>query len=174
MPDIIIKQAREGDAPVIEGILLEAVNRLIRTGEPLWDADEVKWDSLSRDYDISDFYIAYLDGVPAGCMALTDHDPFFWPEVNKGEALIIHKLAVTDLARKTGAADALIDFSKAQASARGAATVRLDTHALRPRLRAFYERHGFEYIKTIVYNGDRHTAFYVYTAAQQRNSEITQ
>ena len=57
----------------------------------------------------------------------------------------------------------MIEFFKAQGAERGVKTLRLDTHALRPRLRAFYERHGFVFIETKVFQGDRHTAFYVYT-----------
>jgi RimJ/RimL family protein N-acetyltransferase len=43
----------------------------------------------------------------------------------------------------------------------------LDTHALRPRLRAFYERHGFVFVEVKVFKGDRHTAFYEYTLPDQ-------
>ena len=163
MNNITIKQARDGDIPVIESILLDAVNWLNAKGQPMWGVDEITWDALSKKYQISDFYIAYADGIPAVCMAIIDHDPFFWPDVKKGESLIAHKLAVIKTARKTGIADAIIEFFKAQGAERGVKTMRLGTHALRPRLRAFYERHGFAFIETKVFQGDRHTAFYVYT-----------
>ena len=44
--------------------------------------------------------------IPTGCMALIDYDPFFWTDVNKGESLFIHKLAVIKSARKSGVAHA--------------------------------------------------------------------
>jgi len=161
--NIAIKQAGENDIPVIEGILLDAVNRLNAEGQPLWGAEEVSWGALSKSYGAGDFYIAYLDGVPSGCMAMVDHDPFFWPDVKKGEALFIHKLAVTTAARKSDAADALIDFFKARGAERGVKTLRLDTHALRPRLRAFYERHGFVCSEVKIIRDIWHMAFYIYT-----------
>ena len=37
----------------------------------------------------------------------------------------------------------------------------LDTHAKRPRLCAFYERHGFVCVGTKTFGSDRYTAFYV-------------
>ena len=43
-------------------------------GQPLWGLNEVKWDALSKNYKIGDFYIAYADGKPSGCMALVDSD----------------------------------------------------------------------------------------------------
>ena len=131
--------------------------------QPLWGTDEITWNALSKNYQFDDFYIAYTDGEPSGCMALVDYDPFFWPNIKKGESLFIHKLAVTKAARKSGAADALMDFFKEQGAVRGIKTLRLDTHALRPRLRNFYERHGFVFVETKIFKSDRHTAFYIYT-----------
>ena len=163
MSNIIIKQTAEADIPVIESILIDTVKWLNEIGQPLWSASEVTWDALSKNYKINDFYIAYADGTPSGCMALVDYDPFFWPDVKKGESLFIHKLAVTKAARKTGVANALMDFFKDQGTVRGAKALRLDTHALRPKLRAFYERHGFVFVEVKVFKGDRHTAFYIYT-----------
>ena len=163
MNNITIKRAQEGDIPVIESILFDTVNWLNAMGQPLWDADEVTWGALSKNYQIGEFYIAYSKGMPSGCMAIVDYDPFFWPDVEKGESFIIHKLAVKNAARKTGVADAMIDFFKAQGAERGVKTLRLETHALRPKLRAFYERHGFVFIEVKVFKGDRHTAFYAYT-----------
>jgi len=163
MGEILIKQAEIKDISVIESILLNTVGWLKEINQPLWGLDEVKWDSLSKKYLINDFYIAYLEGIPAGCMALVDYDPFFWPDIRQGESLILHKLAVTKAARKTGVSDALIGFFKEQGRKCGVDTIHLDTHALRPKLRAFYEGHGFQLVAIKTFKEDRHTAFYVYT-----------
>ena len=162
MKNITIKQAQEPDIPVLESILLDTVNWLNEINQPMWGNEDVKWEKLSRQFKISDFYIAYLDNKPSGCMALVDWDPFLWPDVKKGGSLFIHKLAVVKSARKTGVADALMDFFKEQGAARGIKTLRLDTHALRPRLRLFYERHGFIFAEKKIISGKFHTAFYIY------------
>ena len=169
MSKITIKRAMQSDIPVLESILLDTVNWLNETGQPLWGVDEIKWDALSRDNKIGDFYIAYTDGVPSGCMALVDYAPFFWPDIRQGESLFIHKLAVRKTARKSGAADALIEFFKEQGVECGVKTLRLDTHALRPKLRTFYERHGFVFVEVKVLKGERHTAFYIYTFPETKN-----
>lgn len=114
MSEIRIKQAKTEDIPIIENILLDTVNWLNEMKQPLWGAGEVSWDALSKSYHIGDFFIAYSDGKPSGCMALVDYDPFFWPDVKKGESLFIHKLAVTKTARKSGVADALINFLRSK------------------------------------------------------------
>jgi GNAT superfamily N-acetyltransferase len=172
MSDITIKQAQENDIPTIEGILRDTVNWLNEMGQPLWSADEVTWDKLSGNpqtgahyisgnYKASDFYIAYLGGAPAGCMALIDYDPSFWPDVKKGESLFIHKLAVTKAARRSGVSDALMDFFKERGKDRGVKALRLDTDASRKKTRAFYERHGFVLVNTRML-GPFDVAFYVY------------
>jgi len=162
MNNITIKQARENDIPVIESILLDTVNWLNEKEQPLWSEEDVSWEKLSRNYKIGDFDIAYLNGIPCGCMAMVDCDPFFWPDIKQGEALFIHKLAVKKAARKSGVADALIDFFKKKGAECGVKSICLDTHALRPKLRSFYERHGFVLIEVKILGGNKHTAFYSY------------
>ena len=162
MNNITIKQAQEADIPVLESILLDTVCWVSEMGDPLWNKEDVVWEKLSRNYQISDFYIAYIDDISSGCMALIDHDPFFWPEVNKGESLFIHKLAVTKVARKSGVSGVMMDFFKEQGAVRGVRTIRLDTDALRKKTMAYYERHGFV-LKEIKIMGRFHVAFYIYT-----------
>jgi hypothetical protein len=67
-----IIQASEKEIPVIEDILMDTVHWLDTVGKPLWREDQVIWSRLSKDYAISDFYIAILDGIPAACVAITD------------------------------------------------------------------------------------------------------
>ncbi|MCL2055926.1 MAG: GNAT family N-acetyltransferase, partial [Oscillospiraceae bacterium] len=126
---------------------------------------EITWDALSKNYKIGDFYIAYADDIPAGCMALIDYDPFFWPDVQKGEALFIHKLAVIKAARKSGVADSLIDFAKNECVTRKIPTLRLDCDAMRPKQRIVYERNGFICVgeKKMGVKRVFNLAYYVYT-----------
>ena len=75
----MIKQAEEQDILAIEEILLDAViwmqkNKL----QNQWNENNIKWDYLSKDYNINNFYINYQNGVPVGCMAITDLDTKYW------------------------------------------------------------------------------------------------
>jgi GNAT superfamily N-acetyltransferase len=175
MKNINIKQANESDIPILVSILLDTVNWLNEMEQSLWSANDVKWDALSKKHQISDFFIAYTDGVPSGCMALIDYDPFFWPDIKKGESLFMHKLAVTKAARKSGVSDALVDFFKEQGKINGKDIIRLDTHAWRPKTRAFYERHGFISVGIKVCESDqrKNTALYVYKPITTRKALST-
>jgi len=165
MGEIVIRQAEEAEIPIIEEILSDTVVWLGEMEQQLWGADEVLWEALSKKYQINDFYIAYNSGIPLGCMVIVDYDPFLWPDIRKGESLFAHKVAVKKIARKTGVSDALMDYFKEQGRIRQVQTIRLDTHALRPKLRAFYEGHGFILVEERTFNVRDYqffTAFYCY------------
>ena len=155
-----IVTARDKDIPVIEDILADAARWLDSIGKPLWREEEVKWERLSRSFVPSDFLIALIDGQPAACMALVDHDPVLWPDVEKGQSLFIHKLAVKRSAAGKGLSDALISYAKKTCAERGIPVLRLDCHSLMPKLRAVYERSGFVCVAEKVLFDKYHTAFY--------------
>jgi len=159
---ISIRRATQEDIPIIEAILLDAVTWLRQIDQPLWGETEVRWPRLERNYTIPDFHIATLDGAPAGCMALTDHDPWIWTEVAKGESLFIHKLAVVRSAAGQGVADALIEYAKQSCRERGIPALRLDCAQDREKLRAVYERNGFACVDERVIFEKYFTAFYVW------------
>ena len=143
MTTISITPATQNDTPIIEEILLDAVNWLDATGKPLWRKDQITWERLSKDFAASDFQIAYVDGKPAGCMAVIDYDPIVWPHIEKGKSLFIHKLAVKRFAAGQGISSALIAYAKTMCVDRELAHLRLDCDLGRASLRALYESNGF-------------------------------
>jgi GNAT superfamily N-acetyltransferase len=157
-----VKQASETDIPVIEGILLDAVHWMDANGLHQWEERNVRWDSLSKHYAVDDFLIAYDNGTPAACMALTDYDPFFWPDIPKGESLYIHKFAVLRKYAGQGCSTELIECAKEKARQSGINAIRLDCHKNRAKVRAVYEKHGFVCAGEKTLFGKYETAFYVW------------
>jgi Acetyltransferases len=160
---MIIRHAAESDIPVIEDILLDVMRWMDATGQHLWEEHHMRWEGLLEQYDCTpdNFCILFVDEIPAACMVLLDEDPTFWG-LPKGEALYIHKLAVKREFAGQGYSKALIDYAKEVARERSIETVRLDTHQGRTKVRAIYEREGFECVKECTLFGKYHTAFYVY------------
>lgn len=140
---IKILQATENDIFVIEDIMMDVLDFLDSIKQPQWEREKVTWKELSKNFTVTNFYIAYLDHSPVGCMALVDYDPMFWPTVKKGESLFIHKLAVKRSGAKKGVSKALINFAKSKAVASGINSVRLDCHQYRAKVRKIYETEGF-------------------------------
>lgn len=157
---IKIIQATENDISIIEDIMLDVVDFLDSIKSPQWERKNATWKGLSKYFTVTDFYIAYLDNVPLGCMALVDYDPFFWPNIKKGESLFIHKLAVKRIGAKKGISKALIDFAKEKSIDLDINSVRLDSHQSRLKVRKIYEKEGFICVEERCLFDCYHTAFY--------------
>lgn len=153
--------ASEKDIPVIEGILSDAAHWLNSIGKPLWSESHISWAGLSKSFTASDFQIALLDGQPAACMAVVDYDPFFWPDIPKGQSLFVHRLAVKRFAAGKGISAALLDHAKSMCMERDISQLRLDCIALIEKLRALYERNGFVCVGEKQLFGKYPTAFYL-------------
>lgn len=142
----MIKQAGENDILIIEEILLDSViwmkkNKL----QNQWDEESIKWNSLSKDYQINDFYINYQNRVPVACIAITDLDTKYWPEIPKGKSLYIHKLAVKREFAGKGISKELINFAKNLSIRNGINSLRLDCNLQRNKLKMLYENEDFIY-----------------------------
>jgi Acetyltransferase (GNAT) family. len=158
----MVKQAAECDIPIIEEILLDAVNWLSKSGlQNQWNESSVKWSNLSKSYKINNFYIAYQNGLPAACMALTDFDPTYWPNIPKGESLYLHKVAVKRAIAGKGISKELIDFSKKLALNYCIKAIRLNCNQHRSKLRAVYENQGFICVEEKTFFDKYYTALYV-------------
>ncbi|MDF2543384.1 MAG: hypothetical protein K0S47_3102 [Herbinix sp.] len=158
----MVKQADQYDIPIIEEILLDAVNWMSRSGlQNLWNESNVKWSNLSKSYNINNFYIAYQNGLPIACMALTNYDPINWPNISKGDSMYLHKLAVKRIFAGKGFSTELINYAKNLAHSNGMNTIRLNCNQHRYKLRALYEKEGFLCMdEKTIYNYD--IALYVY------------
>lgn len=165
---VIINQATEKDIPMIEEIMTDVVDFLDSINQPQWGRENVTWQGLSRHFKIDDFYIAYMNNFPVACVAIIDYDPMFWADIKKGESLFLHKLAVKRCVAGKGVSTVLLDFAKAECKRRNIQTLRLDTHALRPKLRNFYERHGFDLVEERILFEKYHTAFYIWDRSDNK------
>ena len=158
---IKIKQAGEHDIKILEGIYLDVVNNF-----DIWDEDFVSWAGLSREFKPEDFYIAYVNDEPSGCMALVDTAPFFWTEkIERGEALFLRRLAVKRSAAGNNLSGYLMDYAVNKCREKNIKALRLDCDSGIEKLNKIYSDFGFicEKKETLVIGGAEYpTAFYIY------------
>ncbi|WP_160692252.1 GNAT family N-acetyltransferase [Clostridium sp. C2-6-12] len=159
----MIKQANKNDILTIEEILMDAViwmkkNKL----QNQWNEENIKWNSLSKEYEINDFYIDFQNGIPAACVAITDLDLKYWPEIPQGKSLFIHKLAVKREFSGKGISKELIDFAKKLSLENGINSLRLDCNSQRNKLRMLYENEGFIYVERKKSESNCNMALYVW------------
>jgi GNAT superfamily N-acetyltransferase len=140
-----VRLARMEDAATVVSILHEAAAWLESQGTPMWRGHELRHAELSADVASDLFWIALADDDPAGVMKLQLDDPEFWPDVPPGESVVLHRLAVRRQFAGQSVSTTLMSFAVERARALGMRYLRLDCEARRPKLRAMYERFGFEH-----------------------------
>jgi GNAT superfamily N-acetyltransferase len=140
-----IRLAIPQDAEVVSDILKEAARWLEEAGMPMWQENDVDIMRIVPDVHAGLFYIAEYSGDPAGTMKFQPDDSVVWPDARPQEAAYVHRLAVRRRYAGTGLSTALLRWAVERTQALGRTYLRLDCHALRPRLRAIYEEFGFRY-----------------------------
>jgi len=90
------------------------------------------------------FIVAQMDGGVVGVIRFQLEDAVFWPDLDTRDSAFVHRLAVRRSHAGRGVANALLQWAADAARALGKRYLRLDCDADRARLRAMYERVGFQ------------------------------
>ncbi len=140
-----VRQATRQDIEKVAKVLREAARWLEQSGKPMWRDDELLPTRLAADVVAGLFFIAECDGEPAGVMKFQLEDGLFWPDVPPSESAFVHRLAVRRRFAGGAVSSALLRWAVGQARSLRRDYLRLDCEASRPRLRAVYERFGFQH-----------------------------
>ena len=154
--------AAPGDGAAIAELLQAAAHWMRAEGRPLWNAEDFQSDKIESELSL--WRVAVSESEILGGFKLEDHDSFFWPEISKGESLFLHKLVVKRTRAGTDLSTALLRFAVAETRRGRKPWLRLDCDATRPKLRAVYERFGFQH------HSDRRIGSYVAARYQYRIS----
>jgi len=139
--EITIQQANRTTMGSVSDVLVNAAQWLISKGEPLWELDQLVPEKLEKEPGV--YFLATVDGQPAGACRLQEQDHLFWPEADGGEAIYLHRLSVKRSFAGKGIASAIIEYIENEAKDKKMRLLRLDCDATRPKLRSFYEELGF-------------------------------
>jgi GNAT superfamily N-acetyltransferase len=132
---IEIKAVRYG-ARVAQGLIVDLMADLAaRYGE----ADATPTAAVEFDPPDGGFFVAYVDGVPAGCGG--------WRSWQQSDQVAeIKRVYTVDAARGRGVARAIMATLEADAKAHGRRRVILETGTGQPEALAFYEAIGYQRI----------------------------
>lgn len=140
-----IRQALPRDTDCIIAILREAAKWLEKSGSPMWRDNELLPSQLAADVNAGLVFIAECDGEPAGVVKFQLEDRLFWSDMPQREAAYVHRLAVKRAFADGQVSSALLGWAVERARLLGKQFIRLDCEASRTRLRAVYERFGFQH-----------------------------
>ncbi len=142
---ITVRQATPQEVELVAEILNEAAGWLEERGIPLWPREEISATRIAGAVVVGEFLLAEKDGETAGTIKFQLEDPEIWPDVPVGESAFIHRLAVRRRFAGQGVSTALLKWSVECAASLKKRYLRMDCVADRPRLRAIYERFGFQF-----------------------------
>ncbi len=98
-------------------------------------------------------YVLEEAGAVIGTIQIIDYEPYYelivngcWTEQN---ALVAHRVAVSDKCRKQGVGSTLISEAEKIALQKGKKALRLDTHEKNYRMRGLLEKNGFKAVGTV-------------------------
>ena len=141
---IEIRQALPEQASVVEAILVEAASWVDALGVVMWEEGELATARIEAECAAGQFVIAYVGDDPAGVIRFQLEDHLFWPDLPQSESAFVHRLAVRRRYKGQGVSTALLQWAVERARALGRRHLRLDCDESRPKLRALYERFGFQ------------------------------
>jgi len=143
--EIQVRQAGPEDIDVVSSILLEASGWLDSRGIGMWRTDELSRDQISQDISDGLFFLAERLEQPVGTIKFQLSDSLFWPDVSQLDAAYVHRLAVRREFAGGAVSGALLSWAVLRSKSLGRRFLRLDCEASRRRLRAVYERFGFQH-----------------------------
>lgn len=127
------------------------------SGIPQWQEGVPGRESFITDVQNGVAYVVEDEGRVVGTVQIIEHEPYYdvitngkWSTEN---ALVAHRVAVSNECRKHGVGSMLIAEAEKIAVQRGNQALRLDTHEKNFRMRGMLEKNGFKAVG-IVYMAD--------------------
>lgn len=151
---IKVRPATAQDAEAVASILTEAARWQEQAGAPVWLEGELTAEKIGAEVAAGLFFLAELEGEPAGTVKFQLEDALFWPDLPTADAAYVHRLAVRRRHAGKGVSAALLRWAAERTRRQDRRFLRLDCDANRPRLRAVYENFGFRH------HSDRHVGRY--------------
>ena len=145
MTAVTVRQAMPPDAATVQDMFEEAARWVDALGVVMWDEGELDPGRMVREIAAGQFFIAEIDGDPAGAVRFQLEDQLFWPDLADDDSAFIHRLVVRRRYKGHGVSTALMQWAVSRARSIGKSYLRLDTDASRPKLRQLYEGFGFQF-----------------------------
>lgn len=111
------------------------------------------WTTLSKYYFIDDFYVVVREGMIEGTFILVDHDPMFWPELEKRTVIIFSSSLCSLKCSGKWGSKVILDYFKEEGKHDCLKDVRLDCRSEKTKWISFYEGHEFELVKEKMVQG---------------------
>lgn len=150
-----LRQAEPADLELIVRWRRDAADWLAEKGSDQWsDAGldpQAFRDRVGQSIDAGETWMACTDdGTPVGTIALDQWaDDGLWSEDTLRRSLVIHRMILDRSAAGQGVGQAMLEHAEELAAQRGLDWLILDAWTTNTGLHAYYQRHGFEHVRTV-------------------------
>lgn len=160
MPETLeVERADLTAVQTVKEILDRAATIPARQGIEQWpisfDEDEV-----TRNIENGGVYLFRRDGRIVGTVDYRNEDDLIWGHTRE-RAAYIHRLAIYPTFSGLGIGNAIVAWAKNKAEIEGDALLRLDCVTANQKLRTYYEKLGFLFVRDVVWGGGRTSLYEV-------------
>lgn len=150
---MFFRKATMLDAHAVTEIYDGARAILKASGIPQWQEGVPGRESFISDVCEGVSYVLEDEGKVIATVQIIDREPYYdnicdgaWNEEN---ALVAHRVAVSNDCRKKGIGSMILAYAEEKARERSKKAVRLDTHELNFRMRGMLEKNGYKAVGTV-------------------------
>ncbi|WCT13871.1 GNAT family N-acetyltransferase [Mucilaginibacter jinjuensis] len=145
---MLIRLATTADVPAIMQMIAKVVPLMRAAGNYQWGDDYPNPQVFNKDIELSQLWVADIDGAVAGVSAITtDQDPEYtdagWDITEP--AIVTHRIAVNPDYQGKGVAKALMQQAETVALQRGITILRVDTNSENQATQALFPKLGYTY-----------------------------
>jgi ribosomal protein S18 acetylase RimI-like enzyme len=161
---LTISRAGLADYEAVMGILREAADWLLASGNPQWHSGWKHWQDdigervLRDSLEHHEVYLARRDALPVGTLRIHWNDAETWGKRgDDGSAGYIHAVAITRSVAGMRVGERLLEWAVETIATRGRRFARLDAMASNAALCRYYEERGFQPLGTVTLFGGMYT-----------------
>lgn len=144
----MIRKATLNDVEKICQIIGEVIVEMKEYNNDQWDESYPNRKSFEKDIEAQELYVlcddknSEIQGVICiNSIEAKEYRDIEWE--NKGEALVIHRMAVNPNFRRMGIGTQLIEFAENKAKERAILSIKTDTYSLNIKMRNLFEKNSF-------------------------------
>ena len=142
-----IHQSTHSEAAELVAVLNDALAHKHSKSDSAWGQHPFNEEEISGAITTKERYTITLNGTVCGTFVLQERDER-WPRDDK-RALYIHQFAMNESARGQGLGKEVMQWINEQARVRHLDLLRLDYLAENKGLEAYYESHGFRFVRSV-------------------------
>ncbi len=139
-----IRASGHADIAAIQAVYDAAIAHQRARGLHVWEG--VDAEALAKEVAEGTHYGLWKDGTLCAVFGICYHDPIIWDELEQGDALYLHRIAIIPDYMGKGLFGEIVAWSAAHARQHHRTRLRMDTWAINTKIVSYYENRGFRTI----------------------------